>query len=108
MKKLALCFLITAFSLQSFSALPPRFQGERDIKQIFSLLNESEYKNDALGNFESLTKNNSQFELVYKIPYYGERCTLIFEREKIERPHGWVGPLGSLEIKGKPECITIK
>lgn len=108
MKKLALSFLISAFSFQAFSALPPQFQGERDIKQIFALLNKSEHKNDALGNFESLTKRNGQFELVYKLPYYGERCTLTFGRKEVLRSFGWVGPQESLEIKGNPECKLIK
>ena len=107
MKKMVLSFLIAVSSFQAFSALPPRFQGERDIKQIFSLLNKSEYKNDALGNFESLTKRNGQFELVYKLPYYSERCTLTFGRKDVARAFGWVGPQEALEIKGSPECITI-
>ena len=108
MTKLVLSFLIAASSFQAFSALPPRFQGERDTKQIFSLLNESEYKNNAIGNFESLTKRNGQFELVYKIPYYNERCTLTFSRKEVVRAFGWVGPQEELEIKENPECITMK
>jgi hypothetical protein len=108
MKKLALSLLIAAFSFQAFSALPPRFQGQKDIKQIFSLLDQSEHKNDALGNFESLTKRNGQFELVYKLPYYGERCTLTFERKEVSRSFGWVGPAEALEIKGNPVCVTMK
>ena len=108
MKKLVLSFLIAVSSFQAFSALPPRFQGERDIKQIFSLLSGSEYKNDALGNFESLTKRNGQFELLYKLPYYNEQCTLTFSRKEVVRAFGWVGPQEDLEIKGSPECVTMK
>ena len=108
MKKKDLSFLIAALSFQASSALPARFQGERGIKQVFSLLNESEYKNDALGNFESLRKKDGQYELVYNLSYYGERCTLTFGRKEVERPFGGVGPQEPLEIKGTPKCITIK
>ena len=93
-----------AASPRAFSALPPRYQGQKDFKQIFSLLEKSEYGTDAFGGFKSLTKTNGVFELAYNNDYSGETCTLIFDRVEIDRPFGWVGPAAPLEIKGAPHC----
>ena len=104
MKKVIITLILSAFSLSSFSALPPRYQGAKDFKQIFSLLETSEYGPEALGGFKSLTKTDGIFKLVYNNYYEGETCSLTFDRVEVDRTFGWVGPAAPLEIKGTPLC----
>ena len=104
MKKVIITLILSAFSLSSFSALPPRYQGQKDFTQIFSLLERSEYGPEALGGFKSLTKTDGIFTLVYNNYYEGETCSLTFDRIELDRPFGWAGPAAPLEIKGSPLC----
>ena len=108
MKKMTIALLLSAFSVTGFSALPPRYQGPKDIKKIFSLLEGTEYRDLALGNFKSLTKINGSFELVYNDFYNQETCTVLFGREERQKSFGWVGPAASLEIKEGPVCVEMK
>jgi len=108
MKKVIITLILSAFSLSSFSALPPRYQAQKDFTQIFSLLERSEYGPEALSGFKSLTKNDGTFTLVYNNYYEGETCSLTFDRVNVDRSFGWVGPAAPLEIKGSPLCSELK
>ena len=90
---LILLFLFPFFTKYSFSALPPKYQFQRDFANIADLARD-------LVEFKSLTKEKG----IYKLKYISSNknlCFIKFKRGTKKRPRRWVGPAENLVIDDK-------
>ncbi len=88
MKK-GVLFLICFCNL-CYAALPPRAQNERDLDVLIGFIKSHELVMETveLIDFEHYTI------------FYRKGCKVIFEREAVIRPKGWVGPEAPLKYQG--------
>ena len=91
---LAKCGAIFLFSISfgvAQAALPPQFQNEKDLGVMMEYVKAHP---EVMSGLHAIDLN-------YFTVYYGEGCSVLFEREKIERSEGWVGPAAPLVFKAK-------
>lgn len=73
------------------AALPPQYQNEKDLTVMM----------DYVKAHPEVMSSLHAIDLNYYTVYYGEGCSVLFEREQVERPEGWVGPAAPLVFKAK-------
>ena len=73
------------------AALPPQHQNEKDLQVMMDYVKANP---DVISALHAIDLN-------YYTVYFGEGCSVVFERERIEREDGWVGPAAPLVFKAK-------
>ncbi len=78
---------------QSFAALPPEYQNEKDLKVMI----------DFTLKHSKVISNLKKIDLESKTIFFDADCYAVFGRKHSKKPEGWVGPADPLEFK-KSNC----
>ena len=78
--------IIMILSNLLFSALPPRYQNEKDLNVMVEFVKSHAIVMNGL--------NSIDFDA--KVIYYNQECKVYFKRESVIHPRGWVGPAEAL------------
>ena len=87
MKKVIITLVL--LSSQSFAALPPKYQNEKDLEVMV----------DFTLNHSKVISNLKKIDLEAKTIYFDTECYAVFGRKHSKKPEGWVGPADPLEFK---------
>jgi hypothetical protein len=94
--KLYIVFLLELFLMtDAYSALPPRYQNEIDLKTIVEYIYQHQV---VLSSLKAI-------DLTQYAVYYANNCKAVFKRKSGIHPPGWVGPASPLEFS-KSNCPT--
>lgn len=77
---------LTVLSTLLFSALPPRYQNEKDLNVMVEFV-----KSHAI-----VMNGLSSIDFDAKIVHYNQKCKIYFKRKSAIHPKGWVGPAETL------------
>ena len=91
--KILLSTLLLLLMTQSYAALPPEYQNEKDLNVMVQYINK----------YSKVISTLQQIDFKTKTVYFGDNCWVKFARKEQHKPQGWVGPAAPL-VFSKSNC----